>query len=140
MVGTCSWNAKHVLSRPQNPLEPEDKLDKQPAKILRELRAMARERPIWTRRVLNNHFPRNQRDNLKLVYPYVFYSFKDGPWAKALITYGLDPRSDPKYRVYQTLIFKITADPNDPSNAERVTDLGGGRLKWTNLPDDKTRR
>ncbi|EON62941.1 hypothetical protein W97_02167 [Coniosporium apollinis CBS 100218] len=139
MVGTCAWNQTPVLSGPLNPLEPEAKLEKSLSKTLRELRAkVTSERPIWTRRALHNQFPRNQRDNLKLVYPYVFYSFKDGPWSNAMIPYGLDPRSDPKYRIYQTLVFKITANPDDPSNATVVKDLGGGRVRWINLPNDKT--
>ena len=35
------------------------------------------------------------------------YQFKGGPWRDAVVFYGVDPRTDPKYRIYQTLMFKL---------------------------------
>lgn len=66
-------------------------------------------RPIWTRRSLLNYLgPRLKNwGPLKRFIGYSAYQFKGGPWRDALMPYGLDPRTDPKYREYQTLSFKL---------------------------------
>ncbi|SPN98967.1 uncharacterized protein DNG_02006 [Cephalotrichum gorgonifer] len=83
-------------------------------------------RPIWTRRSLLNHLgPRLKNwGPLKRFIGYAAYQFKGGPWRDALMPYGLDPRSHPKYRAYQTLSFKL------PSlHADKAVSLGKGSWK-----------
>ncbi|TVY44231.1 Transcription factor tau subunit [Lachnellula occidentalis] len=75
------------------------------------LKEALEERPIWTRRALVNRLGQSPHLSLlKSAYQYVSYQFKNGPWREALVKYGVDPRSDPKYRIYQTIFFRISDD------------------------------
>ncbi|KAJ4302171.1 tau 95 subunit of transcription factor TFIIIC [Collariella sp. IMI 366227] len=83
------------------------------AAIITEMRLAMDERPIWTRRSMWNRLgakfaelPKNG-GLVRHCLQYAGYQFKGGPWRDALVRYGLDPRTDPRYRVYQTLIFKL---------------------------------
>ena len=68
------------------------------------------ERPIWTRRAISNRVASGEpKDFEKRAYPYVCYSFNSGPWRDSIIKFGVDPRVDLKYRIYQTLTFQIEA-------------------------------
>ncbi|KAK3370194.1 RNA polymerase III transcription factor IIIC subunit-domain-containing protein [Podospora didyma] len=98
---------------PSGPRRQPNMNDPQVAMIMTEMRAAMEERPIWTRRSMWNRLGSKFEELPKsgsLVrhcLQYAGYQFKGGPWRDALIKYGLDPRSDPKYRIYQTLIFKL---------------------------------
>ncbi|KAK6596921.1 hypothetical protein H4I96_09573 [Botrytis cinerea] len=66
------------------------------------------ERPIWTRRALQNRLANEPGYYLmKPALQYVGYQFRSGPWRDALIRYGVDPRKDPSCRIYQTIFFKL---------------------------------
>lgn len=66
------------------------------------------ERPVWTRRALSNRVGNSPYLYLlKSALQYVGYQFKGGPFRDAVIKFGVDPRSDPKYRMYQTVFFKL---------------------------------
>ena len=76
------------------------------------------DRPIFTRRALYNCMPGDDWDVMgqnaaKHVYQYVGYMFSSGPWRDALVRYGVDPRTDPKFRIYQTMIFMLEMEPKD---------------------------
>ncbi|KAL2177890.1 RNA polymerase III transcription factor IIIC subunit-domain-containing protein [Thermothelomyces heterothallicus CBS 202.75] len=98
---------------PSGPRREPDMSDPQVAAIITEMRQAMEERPIWTRRSMWNRLgakfaelPKNG-GLVRHCLQYAGYQFKGGPWRDALVKYGLDPRSDPKYRIYQTLIFKL---------------------------------
>ncbi|KXX72957.1 Transcription factor tau subunit sfc1 [Madurella mycetomatis] len=98
---------------PSGPRRQPDMSDPQVAAIITEMRLAMEERPIWTRRSMWNRLgskfaelPKNG-GLVRHCLQYAGYQFKGGPWRDALVKYGLDPRSDPKYRIYQTLIFKL---------------------------------
>ena len=98
---------------PTGPRRQPDMSDPQIAAIISEMALAMEERPIWTRRSMWNRLgakfaelPKNG-GLVRHCLQYVGYQFKGGPWRDALVKYGLDPRTDPKYRVYQTLIFKL---------------------------------
>ncbi|KAK4199929.1 putative transcription factor tau subunit sfc1 [Triangularia verruculosa] len=98
---------------PTAPKKEPDMSDPQIAAIINEMRAAMEERPIWTRRSMWNRLgakfaelPKNG-GLVRHCLQFAGYQFKGGPWRDALVKYGLDPRTDPKYRVYQTLIFKL---------------------------------
>ena len=98
---------------PSAPRREPDMSDPQVAAIIGEMRLAMEERPIWTRRSMWNRLgarfaelPKNG-GLVRHCLQYAGYQFKGGPWRDALVKYGLDPRTDPKYRVYQTLIFKL---------------------------------
>ncbi|KAK4155472.1 transcription factor tau subunit sfc1 [Chaetomidium leptoderma] len=98
---------------PTAPRRQPDMSDPQVAAIITEMRLAMDERPIWTRRSMWNRLgakfaelPKNG-GLVRHCLQYAGYQFKGGPWRDALVKYGLDPRADPRYRVYQTLIFKL---------------------------------
>ncbi|KAL2025081.1 hypothetical protein VTK56DRAFT_83 [Thermocarpiscus australiensis] len=98
---------------PSAPRRQPDMSDPQVAAIITEMRLAMEERPIWTRRSMWNRLGMKfaelpkKGSLVRHCLQYVGYQFKGGPWRDALVKYGVDPRTDPKYRIYQTLIFKL---------------------------------
>lgn len=98
---------------PTRPSREPNMSDPQVALIISEMRLAMEERPIWTRRSMWNRLGHKfaslpkSGSLVKHCLQYAGYQFKGGPWRDALVKYGVDPRSDPKYRIYQTLIFKL---------------------------------
>ncbi|KAI0376549.1 hypothetical protein F5Y04DRAFT_209826 [Hypomontagnella monticulosa] len=79
-----------------------------PDGLLSQLHALMDKRPIWTRRAILNHVTGDFTDSvMRVALQLVGYQFRGGPWRDAFIKYGLDPRPDPKFRIYQTLAFKL---------------------------------
>lgn len=77
-------------------------------KLIEELNEALEERPLWTRRALANRLGNSPRLYLfKTALQYVGYQFKGGPFRDVVIKFGIDPRKDPKYRIYQTIFFKL---------------------------------
>ncbi|KJX96300.1 hypothetical protein TI39_contig677g00006 [Zymoseptoria brevis] len=72
-----------------------------------ELQKLMDERPLITKRVAINALPTISESIFKEATQYVGYSFRAGPWRDSLIRYGVDPRKDPKYRFYQTMMFQV---------------------------------
>ena len=85
-------------------------------RLIAQVKECLNERPIMTRRVIRNRICIDQKSteqwtNLgKHVFQYVGYVFDSGPWREAIIKYGVDPRSDPKYRIYQTMMFQFDTE------------------------------
>ncbi|KAG8422692.1 tau 95 subunit of transcription factor TFIIIC [Metarhizium acridum] len=77
--------------------------------VLAQLEDAFHHRPLWTRRSLLNHLRGKLQswNELKKYLNYAAYQFKGGPWRDSVVPYGTDPRTDPKYRIYQTLMFKL---------------------------------
>ncbi|CAK7224263.1 tau 95 subunit of transcription factor TFIIIC [Sporothrix curviconia] len=80
--------------------------------ILDAMRRAVEERPVWTRRGLINHMTAATglpltENRLKQYFGHVCYQFKGGPWRDTLVRYGVDPRTDPACRQYQTMQFKL---------------------------------
>lgn len=94
---------------PQGPQISPDMTDPRTPEVLAELDKAFRERPLWTRRSLMNKLQGklNSWNELKKYLNYAAYQFKGGPWRDSVVPYGVDPRTDPKYRIYQTLMFKL---------------------------------
>jgi general transcription factor 3C polypeptide 5 (transcription factor C subunit 1) len=76
-------------------------------RAIEELQKLIDERPLITKRVAINALPNISESIFKEATQYVGYSFKAGPWRDSLIRYGVDPRKDPKYRFYQTMMFQV---------------------------------
>jgi general transcription factor 3C polypeptide 5 (transcription factor C subunit 1) len=99
------------------PQEPPD--DRELLEVIEKLLELYEERPIWTRRALINRvnyaLTEATMHLIKCALPYVGYRFKDGPFRDAIIRFGIDPRKDPKYRMYQTIYFQLAErDVKDP--------------------------
>ncbi|KAK0663363.1 Transcription factor tau subunit sfc1 [Lasiodiplodia hormozganensis] len=121
-------DAENILYESPVPLPPEESLEPHIRDTIANMRKLLEERPIMTRRYLSNHIEAPTDDSIRSSFAYVGYSFKSGPWRDTLIRFGVDPRKDPKYRHYQTLMFKIvipskkesSEDPNKWMDARNV--------------------
>ncbi|KAH9901826.1 hypothetical protein F4778DRAFT_127272 [Xylariomycetidae sp. FL2044] len=83
-----------------------------PDELMDQLHNAMEKRPIWTRRALVNQLHGSWTDTtMKVAIQLVGYQFRGGPWRDAIIKYGVDPRTDPKYRIYQTLAFQLSQNP-----------------------------
>jgi len=94
---------------------------------VRNLAKLLEERPVVTRRVAMNLIDWGSESLFKEATQYVAYSFRSGPWKDALIKYGVDPRTDPSYRVYQTLSFQLLSKDKMVAAAKRMPD---GKNTW----------
>lgn len=78
-------------------------------KAIDALGRLLEERPIVTRRVYLAKLQGHQEASIRWAVPYVGYYFSHGPWRHAVVRYGVDPRKDPKCRIYQTLSYSHKA-------------------------------
>ena len=107
-----------VPQAPSPDLPPVDTLTPTMQRLIKTALDIMQDRPIFTRRALYNCIPGNDWDVLgqnaaKYVYQYAGYMFSSGPWRDALVRYGVDPRTDPSFRIYQTMIFMLETEPKD---------------------------
>ncbi|KAI9779564.1 MAG: tau 95 subunit of transcription factor TFIIIC [Candelina submexicana] len=103
-----SWNAKTIPSTHNPGLIPFEELDRPLQLVVERLRELLDERPLWTRRAFANVLADQNFGNLvRQGFQYVGYMFRSGPWNNSIIKFGVDPRTDPKYRFYQTLMFQL---------------------------------
>ncbi|PLB42254.1 transcription factor TFIIIC subunit TFC1 [Aspergillus candidus] len=119
-----------VPSQPRDSCPPMEKLDSTMRETITIIADLFAQRPAWTRRGLRNALPKvEQRYALRHAIPYVGYVFRSGPWRDAIVRFGHDPRTDPEYRKYQTLMFRIL--PREPDVAR---DGGGSAAHSTPTP------
>ena len=99
----------HVGVPREEDMDPPPIIDPDLMMVVERLRYLLNERPIWTRRSLFNQLGNElpSWDIFKRAMQYVAYQFKSGPWHNAVIRWGVDPRTDPKYRNYQTVQFQL---------------------------------
>lgn len=110
--------AESIPNKPVQEPRDEDEL----IEIITQIKKLFVERPIWTRRAIINRINYTMNEAtmhfIKLAIPYVGYRFNGGPFRDAIIKFGLDPRKDPKYRMYQTIYFQLVErevkDPGAP--------------------------
>jgi general transcription factor 3C polypeptide 5 (transcription factor C subunit 1) len=96
------------------------------------LQSLYEKQPAWTRRGLRNNLTTDEhRTNLRHAIPYIGYIFRSGPWRDAIIKLGVDPRTSPDYRHYQTFMFRLLA-----REAEVARDGAGGRRGTIPRPYD----
>ncbi|OJJ03743.1 hypothetical protein ASPVEDRAFT_30241 [Aspergillus versicolor CBS 583.65] len=76
-----------------------------------EIQQLLHRRPVVTVRVLLDWMSSASRADIERALPLCGYMFKDGPWKKALIKFGVDPRSSPEFRHYQTIMMEMDFDP-----------------------------
>ncbi|KAG6208044.1 hypothetical protein E4U50_003481 [Claviceps purpurea] len=126
---------------PSGPQIPPDMTDPRMLQVMADLEDAFQVRPIWTRRSLMNHLHGKLQswNELKKYLNYAAYQFKGGPWRDSVIPYGLDPRTDPKYRIYQTLMFKLKIPKrtikDQPWYSVRKDQMGPSHLA-TDAPSD----
>jgi general transcription factor 3C polypeptide 5 (transcription factor C subunit 1) len=96
--------------------------------IVTLLRDIFAKRPIWTKRGLINQLPSNvSLLSVRAALSHVAFSFRSGPWRDTVCAFGVDPRSDPKYRIYQSMMTlrrqgrtDDTIDDDDPWDGRRI--------------------
>ncbi|KAK9365309.1 RNA polymerase III transcription factor IIIC subunit-domain-containing protein [Lipomyces kononenkoae] len=97
--------------------------------IIDLLRTKFEERPIWTRRALeeealDEELRRMWASHVKFALPYVAFTWKSGPWRATYTKYGIDPRKDKAYAKYQTEYFRISPrDEMEPKKPVRSVPL-----------------
>jgi general transcription factor 3C polypeptide 5 (transcription factor C subunit 1) len=96
---------KDVPQGPKESLPPESVLSPYLQSLIANIRAELERRPIITRHLLYNRLGWDKRDKLRQAAIYCGYFFESGPWREALIKWNVDPRTDPSYRMYQTVSF-----------------------------------
>ncbi|KZF20187.1 hypothetical protein L228DRAFT_262871 [Xylona heveae TC161] len=110
-----SHEVAQIPTAPSGDLPPIDTVDNTTKKIYEELKELLDRRPIWTRRALTNNVSNKQQYlyTIRHALQYVGYMFRSGPWRDAIVRFGVDPRTDPKYRVYQTMMFQFNTKEDE---------------------------
>jgi general transcription factor 3C polypeptide 5 (transcription factor C subunit 1) len=73
--------------------------------IVPKLKAKLDARPIITRLVYWALLKGHRDTNIRRSLPYVSFYLDKGPWRNTIVKLGVDPRKDPKMRIYQTISF-----------------------------------
>jgi general transcription factor 3C polypeptide 5 (transcription factor C subunit 1) len=124
-------DAPTVPVQPPTALPPLETTSPRIQEAVKQLRIMFDLRPLMQRRVFVNLFEGKQNENeLKAAVGYCGYAFTSGPWRDTVIKFGIDPRKDPQYRIYQTVSYQLQGDDkgaaDDPGNYIRK--VGGKRI------------
>ena len=136
-----SFDEPLVPVAPEHDLPPFEALDVGMRHLIKRLEECLENRPIWTRRALQNQIRTQEWCNIgKHVYQYVGYMFRSGPWREAVIKYGIDPRKDPQYRFYQTMMFQFDAQGGPTKGKAKGTERGGSRKKSRVLSTPNTHK
>ena len=124
VVHVIPFDATTVPSSSPVTLDPEDSLESRVRECIARLRAALRTRPVMSRRVQIGLVQPANEDVLKRCWAYVGYMFRSGPFKDVLIAFGVDPRSDPKYRIYQSVSIQIpdSSSSNTQWFGEEVVD------------------
>lgn len=77
------------------------------SQCIEQLKQLLEKRPLVSSRLVTNTLKDVSASLLREIYCTVGYMFSNGPWRDLLIKYGVDPRTDPKYRFYQALLFQM---------------------------------
>lgn len=106
-------------------------------RLINQAQLLLEERPIWTRRALRNHLSEADWNIIgsnaaRYIYQYVGYLWASGPWRDAIVKFGIDPRDDQRYRIYQTMMFIIEPVP-------RRTIEGGAESSGFNTTKSRSR-
>ncbi len=100
-------DSDEVPSESPVPLQPEDTLEPRVQKCIELLRDALEKRPVMSRRVQMSVTGSPTEMILRASWAYLGYMFKSGPFKDTLIKFGVDPRSDPKYREYQSIAIQV---------------------------------
>ena len=111
------FNIESVPASLTLPLSPEESLRPDIQAAIHDVRAEFEKRPIMTRRVLLNILGRDRFEKIRVAYGYVAYGFNSGPWRDCFIKFGVDPRSDPKCRHYQSMMVQTFRREKNETNA-----------------------
>lgn len=81
--------------------------DPQILSLVEELKVAFEERPLWLRRALINRISSHRHSTfVTSALHYIGYQFSSGPFRDCVVKYGVDPRTDNKYYIYQSMTFQ----------------------------------
>lgn len=138
------WDSEEYPSSPDPKCPP---LEQQSAifiQTVNSLKQLFEERPLWSRRALLNSLTTelSSFNVVRFCLAYVSYALRSGPWRDTYCRLGTDPRKDPIYRVYQTIMLQLVpkeslvptskfrnrnADQVAADNNDAVTDIRAQR-------------
>lgn len=75
--------------------------------LVETLKRLFEERPIWCKNMLYVYIPDKDIPRLKYTLPVVAYHFVNGPWRKAWVRLGYDPRTTKESCIYQVIDFRV---------------------------------
>ncbi|KAF2153559.1 hypothetical protein K461DRAFT_142091 [Myriangium duriaei CBS 260.36] len=119
-------NAPTIPTSPDPSLPPIPTLPRPLQSAITDLSTLLSTRPILTRRAALNLCPDVPDPLFPDAMQYLAYPFRSGPWKDTWVRLGVDPRSSPEYRPYQTLVFKLLSK-NASAQAARKLASGGSR-------------
>jgi general transcription factor 3C polypeptide 5 (transcription factor C subunit 1) len=124
-------DAPSIPTGPPAELAPLESTAPKVQEAVKKLRKMFDTRPLMQRRVFVNTYPGKQSENeLKAAVGYCGYAFTSGPWRDTVVKFGVDPRKDSRYRIYQTVSYQLQDErkgaADDPGNYIRR--VGGKRV------------
>ncbi|KAI8372820.1 RNA polymerase III transcription factor IIIC subunit-domain-containing protein, partial [Radiomyces spectabilis] len=83
-------------------------------------RQLFEERPIWSKNALKHVIPVKDHKFMGRALVSLGYTFANGPWRECWVRYGLDPRKDRKYAIYQILDVRRTTRGSGTSGPRPV--------------------
>ncbi|GAA5808263.1 hypothetical protein MFLAVUS_001651 [Mucor flavus] len=96
--------------------------------MAKEIEKLFELRPVWSRTAIVARLPLANNVTIRRALARYSYTFTNGPWQNCWVKYGIDPRTDPKYRKYQVIDIRkhstvkdrltssIYKKPNEESN------------------------
>lgn len=98
-------------------------------RMVSTLQGIFSKRPIWTRRGMLNQLPAGAPEFIfRRAIGYVAYALRSGPWRDCYVKLGVDPTTNPEYRIYQSITLQfMTKSREMRSRWTRVPHKSGGR-------------
>ncbi|ORY74836.1 RNA polymerase III transcription factor IIIC subunit-domain-containing protein [Protomyces lactucae-debilis] len=92
-----------------------------------KLQALFEQEPMWTRRKMCNilGFAR-ENTTLKYALAHVAFVWRAGPWRDSYCKFGVDPRTDPALRKYQSVYFLHKPKADGPQHEKNETHIFDG--------------
>lgn len=88
------------------------------------LNTFLHQRPIASRLVLANSLPEISIFKLNTTLPWITTKTREGPWKDCVIKRGIDPTSDPQYRLYQVVACRPQRSGKTKDADREDTDSG----------------
>ncbi|ORX49133.1 hypothetical protein DM01DRAFT_1338319 [Hesseltinella vesiculosa] len=117
LLTSAAFEAENVPTKSNHPLP--DPIGNT-IQVIDKLKELYKSRPIWSKTALKYRLTLDERKYLNDALPHFAYTFQTGPWRDCWIPYGLDPRKNKKYHIYQQLDFRISPQAKTKVRAQRA--------------------
>ena len=138
LIQRIAYDAPSVPQAPAADLAPVASLSPAAQRLVTQVRARMAERPVWSRRALRNVLQARDWDQRgRRILQYAGYEFRSGPWRDLTVRFGVDPRTEPACRAYQSMVFQFDAEVRNMNVPSAVTE---GKRRTKKLDDDPRRK